>query len=253
MKVPKVSILLPTYRRPQLIKRALSSVYGQDFKDWELIVVENGSTPEIQKQYFQEVVSNLPEEYEITWLTVPWASLPDALNLGLERATGKYIAIQEDDDEWMTRFLSVLTSHMDDCTCGMAYVRQIEIEKGRPTRRFTAMPDHFDRDQLLVGNYISLPTAMVRREVLEAINGFHPDAGPATDWITWCLIAKDWKACYLDEALLMHHWHEDPNAPNYCLVEPGNTPSSIRHTLLQRKMLARGDFGPWPTEQRKKA
>jgi len=248
MKSPKVTILLPTYRRPQLIQRALASIYGQDFKHWELIVIENGSTPEIREQYAQGVVANLPEECAITWITVPWASLPDALNLGFERSRGKYIAVQEDDDEWLVRFLGILSSHMDNCTCGLAYVPQIEVENSRAVEKFTHIPDHFDRNQLLIGNYISFPMGMMRREALESIDGFHPDAGPATDWITWCLISKDWPICYIDEMLAIHHWHKDENALNYCLVEPGDSPSSLRYSLLQRRMLLRGDFGPSPPE-----
>jgi len=248
MKGSKVSILLPTYRRPGLIRRALSSIYLQSLEDWELVVVENGSTPEIQEQYFQDVVSNLPEQYEITWLTVPWASLPDALNLALERATGKYIAIQEDDDEWLADFLSTVVDHMDDCTCGMAYVHQFEVKAGKPVRILNRLPEKFDKDQLLVASYISFPNRLIRREALEKIGGFHPDGGSATDWITSCLVSKDWPICQLDETLVVHHWHEDENAPNYCLVEPGWTASSVRYTLLQRKMLARGDFGPWPSQ-----
>jgi len=248
MKNPRASILLPTYRRPVLIQRALASIYEQDFEDWELIVIENGSTPVIHEQYMDEVVAKLPKDLKITWLTAPWASLPRALNLGFEKSKGQYISVQEDDDEWFPAFLDSMHDHMNNHFCGMAYCRQMEIENGKPVTKGTPIPPRFNPQALLRGDWIGFPTVMFRREALESIGGFNELAGPATGWISWCSIMRSWLICDVRKILAIHHWHtdeKDEEVANYCIAD-----TSLHYTILQRRMLARGEFGPWDSGQR---
>jgi len=254
MQKPKVSILMPTYHRPMLIKRALQSIYKQDFQDWELIIIENGSTPEIHEQYADEVVATLPKDLRIVWLTAELQELtksqrfPRALNMGFEKSQGKYIAVLEDDDEWKPKFLSTLSRHLDSHFCGMVYAFQIEIEDGRPTIKGTPIPEgQFERLRLLAGNWIGFPMVMMRREALELIGGFYEAAGPALDWITWCSISRSWQICAIRKILVVHHWHGKKGAAEHlCLTDAVR---DIRYTILQRRMLARGEFGPLPRAQ----
>src|ERR1700730_14966874 len=93
----RVSILMLTYSRPQLIGRAIASVCAQSFEDWELIIVQDGSNPETHF-LLQEW---LAKEARIRYYRRGVAgSIAEASNFGLAQARGEYVAILDDDDDW---------------------------------------------------------------------------------------------------------------------------------------------------------
>ena len=236
----KVTVLLPTYKRPILIRRSLDSIFNQAFDDYELIVIENGSDEEMHERY-QPVIDDLSEMDGVTWLTFDWASLPKALNEGLQRAKGEYLSIMEDDDEWHPDFLEKMSKHLDNCTCGMVYCRQIELDpNGQTITAGIAIPKRFTPTELFQANFIGLPMAMYRTKALKRINGFDEQAGPATDWITHCFIYAHYDIHMLQHVLVTHYWQpKDAETPNYCL-----TKDDTKYTALQRRYLYEGRFDP---------
>ena len=94
---PLVSIIIPTYNRAEYLKRALKSVFSQTFKDFEVLVMDDGSTDNTL-----EIVESFKEER----IKYEWAENfggPAApRNRGLRFARGEYIAFLDSDDEWIT-------------------------------------------------------------------------------------------------------------------------------------------------------
>ena len=91
-----VSVIIPTYNRAKLLKRAIESVLNQTFQDFELIVVDDGSTDdtkEIVKSFNNQKIIYIYQE------NFGGAALPK--NVGIKMAQGKYIAILDSDDEWL--------------------------------------------------------------------------------------------------------------------------------------------------------
>jgi len=235
----KVTILLPTYRRPILIRRSLDSIFNQTLEDWELIVIENGSDEE-SRAIYQTVADDLKQMDGIDWLAFDWASLPKALNEGLQRANGEYLTIMEDDDEWKPQFLERMSNHLDNCTCGMVYCRQDEIDSsGNKVTAGIPIPKRFSIAELIKNNFIGLPMVMYRTDILRRIGGFDEQAGIATDWIAHCMVYSLAEIHALDYNLAIHHWHPKDAVPNYCLQE-----TDIRTTALHRRYLAEGKFEP---------
>jgi len=98
-RAPVFSIVLPTYNRPELLRRAISSVCRQTFRDFELIVVDDGST----------MSCDLPEprDRRIQLIRNPSnLGVAGARNVGIEAARGTYISFLDDDDEYRGSFLS---------------------------------------------------------------------------------------------------------------------------------------------------
>ena len=105
---PKISIILPTYCRGDsgLLERAINSVINQTFKEWELIIVDDGSVDSTRN-----IVENyMKNDNRIVYIRNDINSGISAIrvNQGVKRARGKYIAYQFDDDRWHDYALEVL-------------------------------------------------------------------------------------------------------------------------------------------------
>ena len=102
---PTVSIILPTYNRARFLPQAIASICSQQWTDWELIIVDDGSTDETAAIIGG---STSPIQQPVTFIQQENRGAYGARNTGLDHATGKYIAFFDSDDEW-------LPHHLQDC------------------------------------------------------------------------------------------------------------------------------------------
>ncbi|ETJ96710.1 glycosyltransferase, group 2 family protein [Propionimicrobium sp. BV2F7] len=103
--MPKVSIIMPAYNAQETVKRAVRSVFAQDFADWELIIVDDGSTDDTAK-ILQQLSEELNDERLKLVLNEPNRGPSGARNKGLEIATGEWLTFLDSDDEFTSRRLS---------------------------------------------------------------------------------------------------------------------------------------------------
>ena len=96
--MPKVSIIIPTYNRANLLPRAIKSVLSQTFKDFELIVINDGSTDNTE-----EVIKKFQKKDERIKYILHKDNKGEAAarNTGIRIAKGEYIASHDSDDEWL--------------------------------------------------------------------------------------------------------------------------------------------------------
>ncbi|MBP9855798.1 MAG: glycosyltransferase family 2 protein [Candidatus Pacebacteria bacterium] len=95
--MPQVSVIIPTHNRPQLLARALSSVYDQTFTDFEVIVVDDGQS--VKNHFFLASFWRMPNfQYIETTKNTGGAA---TRNLGIKTAKGEFITFLDDDDEWL--------------------------------------------------------------------------------------------------------------------------------------------------------
>lgn len=95
--MPQVSVILPTHNRPELLPRALKSIYGQTFTDFEVIVVDDGDNPRA-KDSLADYLSQPNFTYLETTKNTGGAA---TRNTGIKTAKGEFIAFLDDDDEWL--------------------------------------------------------------------------------------------------------------------------------------------------------
>lgn len=103
--MPEVSIVLPTFNRVDVIGRAISSILMQTHQDWELIVVDDGSTDDTHAR-----LEGL--DTRIRYLTQPNQGVYVARNTGLAAARGRFITFMDSDDEWLPHFLALTTAFL---------------------------------------------------------------------------------------------------------------------------------------------
>jgi glycosyltransferase involved in cell wall biosynthesis len=106
-KSPLVSIVMATYNRADTIERAIRSVQTQSLSDWELIIVNDGSTDDTAA-----VLETLLEE-RIKIIHQENGGFVNARNTGLSASTGKYIAFLDSDDEWLSFHLELCVNFLE--------------------------------------------------------------------------------------------------------------------------------------------
>ncbi len=223
MADPLVSIVVPTYNRAQYVRRALDSVLAQSVRDWELLLIDDGSTdetPRIAANYARE----LNDRFAYLRQTNQGSSA--ARNRGIDAARGRFVAFLDSDDEFLPnkleRQLRLFEIRPD---LGFAYSDYIflDIDGSRYDRAMKAkwpfagsVPhakiepglcictgDLFD--SLLQDYFIATIVGMVRRDVLGTTIRFPVQHAYAEEWLFYLKVAKACPAGFVDEALCVHH------------------------------------------------
>ena len=170
--MPRASIVITTYNRAELMQeRALKSALAQDFRDYEILVVDHGSTDETEKNI---------HEYFVRYIKIPENSgiVSTARNLGAKKAKGEYIVFVDDDNELMPTFLSE-TVPLLDAAKDMSAVSTGRIVKHSGYEDYA---DAYRSDHRGHEKFISLDWGwLIRKEVFDKIQYdeqmfFHEDA-----------------------------------------------------------------------------
>ena len=107
---PAVTIILPTYNRAPFLADAIGSITAQEHVDWQLVVVDDGSTDDTP-QVLARLLEDLPGQ--ATVVTQANAGSAGARNAGLDRASGGYIAFLDSDDLWLPHHLARCVSALE--------------------------------------------------------------------------------------------------------------------------------------------
>lgn len=185
---PSISVIIPAYNAERTIITTIESVLSQTYSDFELIVINDGST---------DNTLNLINEIKDRRLKVHSfqnAGLPTARNRGIKLATGGFISFIDADDLWtpdkLEKQLEALQSRPD---AGVAYSWTVLIDE---SGKFLSATDriHFDRNvynHLLVKNFItSGSNVLIRTEAIKTVGLFDPALNSAADWDYWIRLAR---------------------------------------------------------------
>jgi len=114
--MPKTSVIIPTYNRSGMVKEAISSVLDQTEPNFEIIVVDDGSTDDTRI-----VVESLADK-RVSYFYKTNAGPASARNFGLSKAMGEYVAFLDSDDLWPTNYLDVMVANLgNNQDFGVAY------------------------------------------------------------------------------------------------------------------------------------
>lgn len=192
----RVSVVIPTFNRCDLLAHALSSVVSQTTRPHEIVVVDDGSTDATQ-----EVLRDFAEQHpEIKMVLLRQQNLGPAAarNAGVKAASGELIAFLDDDDIWLPqkteRQLSVFAADPGLVLLGTA------SDILALYRAFSLMP--VGEKAMLFRNWFMTPTVMVRREVVLENGGFPEDMRQCEDYALWLRIAANHKCAFLNENLV---------------------------------------------------
>lgn len=203
---PYVSVIMPVYNAMPYIYDAVGSVLGQSFKDFELILIDDGSTDDSWTW-----INNQEDERIRCFKNDKNCGAATAKNRGVDEAHGKYIAFLDADDwaypnrlEKQVQFLDKHTAYMG-VSSYMIYMDEEGQSKGQYFKHWES-PDRLSSSMLF---YNSLPqsTLMFRREVFDK-NRFTPGMEPAEDYHLWVYLARHDRIYKLQKTLVMYRLHD---------------------------------------------
>ena len=206
---PAVSIVLPTYNRLPLLRSAVQSVSAQTFGDWELIVVDDGSTDETRE--YLEAIDDV--RVRPVWLEHR-GDLTSARSAGVRHACGEWVAFLDSDDLWLPdKLASQLRWLAAHPTCRWSYTGYSLIDAdGRPLperSRLFRRPVSGYMLELMLSSGITpaIPTILVQRALVEEIGGFDETLPIRSDFDFTLRLAARSEACGVRENLAFIREH----------------------------------------------
>ncbi len=194
-----ISVIIPVFNRLHLLQEAVSSVLEQDYEEFELIVVDDGSDMEFCP--LQEGL--LPDDPRIQILKLPHSGLPGLVrNRGASAARGEYLAFLDSDDLWLRGKLSAqLDLFRKNPEADLVHTREIwqrghkiVSQKGMHHKHSGYIfPDALEK--CIIGP----STVIVRREKFLALGGFREDLEIAEDYELWLRWTASLPVFYIDE------------------------------------------------------
>lgn len=173
---PVVSVILATYNRADFVGDAIRSVLAQHFVDWELIVVDDGSTDDSRT-----VIAAYLDDPRIRLVELPHLGVAEARNEGMRVARGELIAHLDSDNLWFPGFLSEATQSLR-ANPDVELVYGVLVSDAHQLNETCLLFVPFDRARLLQHNYIDTNTIVFRRSLYEALGGFDQSLDRLVDW-----------------------------------------------------------------------
>lgn len=199
--MPRVSVVIPIYNAASTVARAIDSVLRQTLQDFEIIVVDDGSTDDVQQvlERYGDRVFYIYQEHR---------GCSAARNRGISEARGEYIAFLDADDWWLPAKLEKQVEALSlDATVGLVHAGYYLCGvDGRILRAIHPWPGNDPGsnvfDQLLFRQFIGSPTfVMVRTAICQELGGFDESMAGGEDWDLWLRLALRCKVAYINEPL----------------------------------------------------
>lgn len=201
--MPKVSVIVCAYNMMEYLPETIDSVLQQTYTDFEVIVVDDGSTDNTT-QWVQQVT-----DPRVRLISQSNMGLSEACNTGLENARGEYIAFLDADDLWESTKLAKQVAILDRCSeVGIVYTWVTYMnEKGESTGRVVkAEAEGYIWEQLIEVNQIECGSvAMIRRACFEKIGLFDTNLKSySQDWDLWLRLALHYQFKVIRESLVYY-------------------------------------------------
>lgn len=200
---PTVSVIIPTYNRKKLLARAIDSVLGQAFADFELIVVDDGST-DGTGQFLR-----CHGDPRIRCVRQANAGVAAARNRGIREARGRYFALLDSDDEWLPEKLALQVELFESGPdrLGLVYTGVESVRNGQVTSLdIPTVRGHVLRE-MLVSNVIhgGGSNAMIRRDVISTIGLFDEHLPAMEDYEFFLRISRFYEIDFVPAPLIRFH------------------------------------------------
>ena len=219
---PRVSVIVPAYNAAAYLPYAIDSVTAQTYPDWEIVIVDDGSTDTTRAV----VESYRPRLHgKLQYIHQPNRGVSAARNAGMRAARGEFIALLDADDVWLPNRLERAIAVLDaDPDTGLVHARVARIDiLGSVTGQLKVAPKYLSgriAHHIYTRHaHIICTTATFRRSILDTAGWFDEAMLTTEDRDLWFRIALRDKVAYIDEVLA------------YYRVSPSSTTSNLDRLL----------------------
>lgn len=224
-----VSVVMPAYNAAATVAESVRSVLGQSYPDWELIVVNDGSTDATSA-----VLAPFLADPRVRLIEQPNAGVGAARNTGIRRSRGEFVAFLDADDLWQEGKLALQVALFASApaSLGLVHTRYRSFTgdpvKSRPKDDDPCFGRLPPERRILVYDFIATSTVMVRARLFQSVGLFDEKLAGTEDWDLWIRILAGHGEQKIDEALVLYR--ENPNGLS------GNT---ARHLAEEWKVIVK--------------
>lgn len=199
----KVSIIVRTCNRPEVLKNALNSIRSQTYKNIETVVVEDG------RNMSEDMIRTQYSDMDIIYIsTKEKKGRTVAGNLGLQTATGLYLNFLDDDDILYSKHVETLLKGIQDYSADAAYgiAEESQIEKLsdvpykiKEKRKLIRYKQPYNRLLLYSFNYLPIQSVLFNKMFFEICGGFDENLDVLEDWDLWVRYSTVGKFVFIPE------------------------------------------------------
>ena len=206
--MPTVSVIIHTYNNEKFIAETVASVLNQTYKDYEIIVVDDGSvdgTRDVLMPYMQKIRYHYKEN----------GGIASAKNAGIGLSQAEFVAFLDHDDLWVPDKLQLQMEHFNENPqIGLVYAKYTSFRDGKELR---TKPEKgysgWIFKELLAKSFIQTSTVVVKRECLDAAGPYDETFSLGDEYDMFLRIARKFQCGFVDKGLTRYRVH-DTNASN---------------------------------------
>jgi glycosyltransferase involved in cell wall biosynthesis len=197
----KISVVMSVYNGEKFVKQTVASILNQTFRDFEFIIIDDGSTDSSKK-----IIESF-NDHRINLISRENKGLTPSLNEGLSLSRGKYIARMDADDiaepERFEKQINFLDSHSNVYICG-TWAKIID-ENNKETGKYkTPVESEKIKRTMLWHNPFIHPSTMFRREIIDKVGYYSEKTKYAQDYEYWSRIIKKFSGVNIPEFLMKY-------------------------------------------------
>ena len=192
--MPKVSVIIPTYNSSRTIRETLNSVFRQTYSDFEILLINDGSTDNLME------VLKCFQDSRLQILNYENGGLSVARNRGIDRASGEYLIFLDADDLWSPDKLESHVNALDNAQktnpkAGVVYSWSylLDDETNTYCSSHSLRSEGNVLPKILEINLVANGSnPMITREAIDSVGYFDSDFQGASDWEYWIRLAQQW-------------------------------------------------------------
>ncbi len=197
-----VSVVMAAKNYARFLPIAVESVVAQSFPDWELLIIDDGSTDATPA-----AVQPFLADRRVRYVRSDRLGQSRAKNLGANLSRGEFIAYLDADDAWLpTKLAKQLALLQANPSVGVCFCRRSLIdESGQPLpSNDPPAPRGRVLDKLFLRNFVCFSSVMVRRHVFDHVGAFDPEWDLAIDYDLWLRVARHYEFDFVEEPLVLY-------------------------------------------------
>lgn len=205
---PLISVIIPTYKRPSNLLRAIKSVLYQTYSNWELIIVDDNNNYDKYRKETQELINNFKKNYNIEIKYIKHEKNKGgsaARNTGIRAANGEYIAFLDDDDTWEKNKLKEIVDTFKNISSeyGVCFSSYYVVTKGNKYVDYQPKTEGYIYKKELFKDYVSPTSAVVvKKECFNNVGYFDESLPARQDYDMWLRISKFYKFKHVNKPLV---------------------------------------------------
>jgi len=211
---PFFTVIIPTFNRKDFLKIAVNSVFDQTFDDFEIIIIDDGSTDDTKQMLYEYSDKRIEYFYQEN------KGVSFARNKGLEESKGKYIAFLDSDDRWVANKLEKTFEFINNFPqIKIFHTEEVWYRRGRllNQKKKHKKPDGYVYFNALPICCIGMSTAVVEKELFDDVGIFDQSLPACEDYDFWLRATNKYKVKLIPEYLTI----KDGGRPDQLSLQPG--------------------------------